>query len=322
MVKKLIVSELAVRGRYITREAYHVMKILIDDYGWHHMESHELTSQQSAMRKRMCERCGETPDVVLLWEAYNVLSAGFLQIFNAEFRVAFFCDDLHWFNEHVHAQKMLAMLASDIILASYAPVFERFFPEVSSAKQVVWVPHAASPEFMLPMNEHAENMILLSGKINSHYPLRQQLKTIADQPEFRIIEHSHPGYQCNYDHASSVAVGGGYARRINQFRAAFTDASRFNYVVAKYFEIPAAGSLLLGDAAVEKELADLGFHRWVHFVPVSEQTLEDVIRYVLDDTNHDRLDEIRRSSQKLIRERHTTCHRAKLINEICAGVCS
>ena len=319
MVTKLVISELDVRSRYVTREAYHVMKALIDDYGWHHLESQALMSQPSALRQRMRERCGITPDVVLFWEAYNVINAAFLQIFNAEFRVVVFCDDLHWFHEHVQSAKMLAMLTSDIILASYAPVFERFFPQVASEKRIVWVPHAASPEFMLPMNEQAENKILLSGKIDRHYPLRQQLTALADEADFRIVEHPHPGYQCRHDHVSSAAVGSGYARRINQFRAAFTDASQFNYVLAKYFEIPATGCLLLGDAAVENELSELGFRSWVHFVPVSARTLEDELRYILDVTNHDKLDEIRRTAQQLVRERHKTCDRAKLINEVCVA---
>ena len=62
---------------------------------------------------------------------------------------------------------------ADVILASYAPVFEQFFPTVAAAKRVVWVPHAASPEFMLPLNESAANVIFLSGMINDYYPLRQ-----------------------------------------------------------------------------------------------------------------------------------------------------
>jgi hypothetical protein len=66
--------------------------------------------------------------------------------------------------------KMLALTVADVILASYAPVFERFYPEIAAARRVVWVPHAASPEFILPLNESAENVIFLSGMVNHYYP--------------------------------------------------------------------------------------------------------------------------------------------------------
>ena len=46
----------------------------------------------------MRERCGAVPDVVLFWEAYDLVTSAFLQLFNANFRVVIFCEDLHWFH--------------------------------------------------------------------------------------------------------------------------------------------------------------------------------------------------------------------------------
>jgi hypothetical protein len=317
---KLIISDLAVRGSYVTREAYHVMTELIEHHGWMHMETPDLASQPHSLRERMRERCGVVPDVVLFWEGYNLVTSAFVQLFQANFRVAIFCEDLHWFHPEMRATKMLAMAVADVILASYAPVFERFFPEVAAVKRIVWVPHAASPEFMLPLNNIAENVIFLSGMINHHYPLRQRLKALAEETEFHVVEHPHPGYECTHNHETSGVVGAGYARRINASRAAFTDASNFNYLLAKFFEIPATGSLLLADAAVEKELSQLGFCQRVHYVPVSEATLERELRYVLDANNHAELDEMRRRGQHLVWERHKTSDRAKLINDVCTTV--
>jgi hypothetical protein len=212
---------------------------------------------------------------------------------------------------------MLALSTAHLILASYAPVFDRFFPRIAASKQVFWVPHAASPEFLLPINESAENVVFLSGMIDGYYPLRQQLKALADAKAFRIVEHPHPGYQCNHNHETSDVVGIGYARRIRAARAAFTDGLIFNYVVAKFFEIPATGSLLMGDAAVGKQLSQLGFHEHVHYIPVSSATLECQLAYVLDPQNHDELDDIRRRGQQLVWKRHKIGDRAKLIDDIC-----
>jgi hypothetical protein len=320
MANKLMISDLAIRGSYVTREAYHIMKELIERYGWIHMGTHHLASQSHRLRERMREQCGALPDVVLFWEGYHLVTSALQQLFHADFRVVIYCEDLHWFHTAMQATKSLALTVADLILASYAPVFEQFFPAVAAAKQVVWVPHAASPEFMLPLNESAENVILLSGMTNDYYPLRQRMKALANETEFRIVEHPHPGYQCDHDHDTSQNVGAAYARRINASRAAFTDASKFNYLLAKFFEIPATGSLLLGDSAVAKELSQLGFCERVHYIPVSDATMESELRRILDTKNHAELDEVRRQGQHLIWEQHKTSDRAKLIDGICTAV--
>ncbi len=317
MFIKLLISDLDIRGRYVTREAYHIMTELIERYGWMHMETHALASQSQFLFERMRARCGALPDVVLFWESYDLVTSAFLQLFNANFRVIIFCEDLHCVNAEMKVTKMLALTVADVILASYAPVFERFYPEIAAARRVVWVPHAASPEFILPLNESAENVIFLSGMVNHYYPLRQRLKALAADTDLHIVEHPHPGYQCNHNHQSSGVVGAGYARRIYAARAAFTDASKFNYVLAKFFEIPATGSLLLGDAAIERELSQLGFCQRVHYIPVSDATLESELRQILDARNHAELDEVRRRGQHLVWERHKTSDRAKLINDVC-----
>jgi hypothetical protein len=314
---KLLISDLAIRGRYVSRELYYVMRELIDHYGWMHLETEDLAAEPLSFQHRIRERCGALPDIVLLWEGYNLVISAFAQLVNADFCIAILCEDLHWFDPVMQATKTRALSVADLILASYAPVFDRFFPRIAASKQVVWVPHAASPEFLLPFNESAENVVLLSGMINKYYPLRQRLKALADDGTLHIVEHSHPGYQCNHNHDTSDAVGTGYARRIRAARAAFTDALIFNYVVAKFFEIPATGSLLLGDAAVEKQLSQLGFCQRVHYIPVSDVTLESELRHILDAKNHAELDEIRRRGQQLVWSQHKTSDRAKLIDDVC-----
>lgn len=159
----------------------------------------------------MRDRCGAVPDVVLFWEAYGLVTSAFAQLFNANFRVVLFCEDLHWLSAEMQATKMLALTVADLILASYAPVFDRFFPEVAAAKRIDWVPHAASPEFMTPLNPLAANVVFLSGAINDYYPFRQRLKALAKEPELNIVEQPHPGYQCDHNHATSGVVGAGCA---------------------------------------------------------------------------------------------------------------
>src|SRR5262249_20732708 len=151
--------------------------------------------------------------------------------------------------------------------------------------------------------------ILLSGAITHHYPLRQQMKILYGQRRYSIAYHAHPGYHCQYDYESNEAIGRGYAARLNQYRVAFTDALTYKYIVAKYFEIPATGALLLADSAVSEPLRRIGFIENEHYLPVSIENLEERIRYVLDEANHQELDKIRRKGQELVCRKHKTIDR-------------
>jgi hypothetical protein len=134
-----------------------------------------------------------------------------------------------------------------------------------------------------------------------------------------IVRHEHPGYGERFDHDNDPRVGAGYARTVHRFRAAFTDALKFRYVVAKYFEIPATGALLIADGSVGEALNRLGFVPNVHYVPVTFDNLEEKIQYILEDANRAEIDEIRRRGQQLVLSEHRTCHRARTIDEACAG---
>lgn len=179
------------------------------------------------------------------------------------------------------------------------------------------MPHSASPDFLLPLNERPRDAVLLSGAVNQFYPLRRRVKALHESAPERVAYHPHPGYRCDYDYERDGSVGRGYALTLNQYRVCFTDALTYGYVVAKYFEIPATGALLLADSAVGGPLAHLGYVAGVHYVPVSVRDLEEQIRYVLDEANHAALDAVRRAGQALVWERHRTADRARLIDEVC-----
>jgi hypothetical protein len=75
--------------------------------------------------------------------------------------------------------------------------------------------------------------------------------------------------------------------------------------VAKYFEIPAAGVLLL--ATQVKELALCGMDSLVHYVPVTRANVFDKVKEVLDVP--DKFVEIRDRGTKLVLETHSDLNR-------------
>jgi hypothetical protein len=316
---KLIVSQLAASSGYVSREFYYVMTNLITEHNWRQIETSRLGNGSGSIRGRLLNEFGELPEAILFWEGYNFLAAHEADISRLECHKFILADDLHWWNEEMRRIKLRGFALCEKVLSTYAYAWNDFYPELSGAKKVSWVPHSASPDFMLPLNSNPENSILLSGALSRHYPLRRQMKMLHAQGAYAIAYLPHPGYHCRYDYQNNENVGRSYAETIKRHRVGFTDSLIYRYVVAKYFEIPATGALLLADAAVSGPLKELGFLENEHYIPVSKQNLEERIRYVLDEANYEELDEIRKKGHELVRKRHKTGDRARQINEICTN---
>jgi Glycosyl transferases group 1 len=314
---RLIVSELKALDHYVSREFSFIIHELIDNHAWRHMETSELADDPRPWRDLIRMRFDEMPEVILFWEGYGLINRHARQIHALDCKKFIFADDLHYRDESVRWSKLLAYLVCDVVISTYADRFEAFYPEVYNLKRVVWSPHCASPDFLLSFNEQAVNAVFLSGAINSFYPLRRLMCELSEANQHGILRQSHPGYHCGYNHVRDRSVGPGYARTVNRYRAAFTDSSIYQYTVAKFFEIPATGVLLLADAAVREPLIRLGLIEGEHYVSASPDNLADRVREVLDEANHEAVDAIRRRGQKLVWDRHTTSHRSRLINDVC-----
>jgi hypothetical protein len=314
---KLIVGELRCREHYVSREFSLIIRELIGRYGWKSMELRELWEDPRPWRDVIRGRFDEEPEVILFWEGYGLINRHARQIQALDCKKVILADDLHWREEPVRWSKLHAYLLCEVVISTYAYRFEELYPEVCNLTRVVWSAHSASADFFLPFDEEAENAVLLSGAVNAAYPLRQKLSALTGAEGDRIVRLPHPGYHFGYDYGRDAAVGPGYARTLNRYRAAFTDGTKYRYTVAKVFEIPATGALLLVDAALRAPLLRLGFVDGEHYLSASAEDLADRVRYVLDESNHPRLDAIRRNGQALVRDRHQTGDRARLIDEVC-----
>jgi len=314
---KLIVSELRALGGYVSREFHQVMTDLMTNYDWLQIDTWELWNAGGSLKDRLLNRFGELPRIILFWEGYEFLCAHLSEIYELDCHRVILADDLHWWNEKMRLRKLIAFSTCHTVLSTYAYGWNRFYPELAGTRRLEWIPHSASREFMLDYNPYPDNSILLSGVIDRHYPLREQLKRLHTQGCYPINYHCHPGYHCSYDYRTNQNVGRRYAEKINNHRTGFTDSAVYEYLVAKYFEIPATGALLLADDAVRAPLKELGFIEDVHYIAASQENLDEQVRYVLDKSNHEQLDEIRRRGQQLVWNKHKTSDRARRINQVC-----
>lgn len=318
---KLLVAWMSGLSGYVSREFHYIMQDLIHVHGWRHIEPDVLAEDPASSKAILLSKFGQAPGTILFWETYALAIAMLPQLLEMRCRTCLFADDLHTNNGQMPARefKLLALSLCDPILTPYAYRFDDFYPELRGRKRVVWMPHSASPDFVLPFNERPDDLILLSGAMSACYPLRLRMKGLHDRGSPYILFHRHPGYGGGHDYENDDAVGRGFADRIHRCRVAFTDALTYRYIVAKYFEIPATGALLLADDAVSAPLAELGFQPHVHYVPVSAENLETQIEFVLAERNRNEIDTIRRQGREMVLDRHKTSDRARLIDEACGA---
>ncbi|MEN3370995.1 MAG: hypothetical protein V7609_3138 [Verrucomicrobiota bacterium] len=309
---RLIVAELGAYSHFVSREFSYIIRELIEAYGWMHLEPSTLYGR--GMREKITRYCGEFPDVILFWGGESFLCEHDREVEKLPASRWFVSDDLHHHGARDMREK--AFLLCDTLLATYAYRVGDYFPRVAETRRVVWLPHSASPDFALPFNRRARNELFLSGAIDQAYPMRQRLNDLMESGFPGIVRQPHPGYHCGYEYGNDRRVGRAFAQRIWEHRTAFTDCTRFQYAVAKHFEIPATGTLLVADSAIEGPLKELGFVPGLHYLSVSDEKLEDRASYVLCEQNHAALDQIRRNGQALVLERHRTSHRARLINDL------
>lgn len=319
---KLLASWMNDLGTYVSREFYYTMQDLIHEHQWRQVEPWMLVQPPELMEAKLLELVGEIPEVVLFWESYDQFNWTYAALRALGCRLALFADDLHTMAGHEEERegKLAALSECDVILSSYSYLFDEFYPELRGRKTAMSVPHAASPDFVVPFNSQPENVVLLSGCVNSFYPLRMQMQTLHEKEGGpRIAWHRHPGYTERFDYANDARIGSGYAQVIHRYRAGFTDGAYFGYTVAKHFEIPATGALLVADSSISGPLLQLGFVENVHYISVSAENLEEKIRYVLDERNRAETDEIRRRGQQLVLDNHRTADRARFIDQACAA---
>ena len=307
---KVIVAPFAALSRYVSREFWATLTLLARKHRWRCVETYELESFDALQSLR--RRLGRVPDVLLFWESYVELARHAAALKRAGARIYVITDDLHR-NRPCMAE---SIGVADGVLSTYAPSLRRFFSHHDPLK-VTWVPHAAGPDFTLPVARSPQRSILVSGAMSDYYPLRLRMRDLAGRRPESVRLADHPGYHCAFDYARDGRVGRGYAKAIRGHLAAFTDASRCVYLLAKHFEIPATGSLLVADRAAADQLRGQGFVDGEHYVGASADDLEDVVDWVLDPSNRSAVDSMRRNGQALVRARHTTAHRAKQMNETC-----
>ena len=300
---------------YVSEEFFHLFRLLQHAHGWVIVQQTPAPTWEAFGDAVAISLGGRTPDVLLLMEEYSTLAP--LNGSRASSRLArthiiLYGNDLHTFTDAASVEKLAAIRVADTFAGSYTYNLGVMYPQLAS-KRTLWLPHAASAVFLLPLRPRSAVFIkvFLSGATSAlWYPYRAQAEARVMANDTRIVQHVHPGY----GPFPSNAVGAGFAALINQHLACLTDGLILNYSVGKIFELPAAGCLLLLNAEMAPVMEQLGFQPMVHYVPYIAETMDVVIDAVLAPENSAAVDMMRQQGQALVWARHTSSNRAAALH--------
>jgi len=225
-------------------------------------------------------------------------------------RLITYFSDLQDYGKTVYLQNMRKILnRSDVILTCFWTPFKEKWPEF--VHKAIHVPYFFSPHnryCSLPFNDSPTKRCLLTGAGGGVYPIRAKL---GSSPGRHVDVVDHPGYRKPIENTRRC-VEDDYAKKLNKYLMGIATSSIFEYVVGKYFEIPATGSLLLCNEVPDLKL--IGFKPNRHYVQITIDNVYDVIEDVVN--NPDDYTEIRKQGMDFVRKNHSIKNCLTQIREI------
>lgn len=254
----------------------------------------------------------ELPKNIIFW--YNKFFDLNLQALPKSINIHLLIDDIHQEYDD-HSKTLNILKQSKNIFASYAYLFNTFYPEIIDTN-VIFFPH--STRFIADFNDTPINKILVSGRLHHKiYPDRQKLYELSKTNNQKIdYLNVNVGYRIKKDHPNLI-YGDRYIHYLNKYLVCFTCESNRAYLLKKFFEIPASGSLLLTiNPFTKKYFVELGFVDGVHYLSATNDNIEEKINFVLDPVNRNIIDTIRKNGYELVKTKHTHVNRAEFLNNI------
>jgi len=208
----------------------------------------------------------------------------------------------HWFTDYVYENKI------DYVLSQYYHPFLYHFQDFGREKLVhfTW----AVPDKFLsrqPVSARDSMVSIFGAKNSTAYDVRNWCR---QQDGITTYDNSGVGNKAMTDER--------YFNWLTEFDAVVAAGSsdpKYDLVTPKYFEICAAGCLLIGQHC--KDLERLGFNDNNMLVFTRDSFVEVVQRYKQNQSDYV---QVRNNGRRLIAERHLISHRIELLKRLFAGL--
>jgi hypothetical protein len=208
-----------------------------------------------------------------------------------------------WDNKECIKNKEILFDRYDVLVGTYYEKFREWYPQ-HVHKYVHW-PQYFGPYTRyasLSINPNSKMRCLMIGSYNDPYYRRRYVINNRG----RFVDGG-----C-IDVVGPTVPFDKYPKYLNEYFCSLALPGKFNLPISKYFEIPAAGVLLL--ATETKEASICGFEPYVNYVPVTRKNVFGVVKGVLDHTAD--YIKIRDEGTRFVRENHSDINRINKFEEI------
>ncbi|ARF08726.1 glycosyltransferases group 1 [Catovirus CTV1] len=293
----------------ILRSFYYLINILTKKYGYVLIDLSDY-----CLGSKFTDVLKDYQNVknVLVIENHNeiLIHDIFTDFYDNKIRKYLFADDVHKCREKKNQNYYEHF---DKLFVTYYEPFLSMYPHIDKSK-VIWCQHAYTNDYLINFNDNPQPKILLSGAIGTAYPFRKyMLKLQRSECKNQINYLKHPGYKL-FDYDDGInKVGKNYATMLNSYLCCFTDCLVHGYIVSKYYEIPATGSLLLAQDPPGDKLEKIGFMDGINYIKCDMNNAKEKINWILDSKNRTKVDDIRRKGMELVRYNHSIEKRADVI---------
>jgi len=265
-----------------------------------------------------------SPIILLLWDidrlSWHELSSEWTFLLKSlSLHVLVFIDDLHYTNKKTfQTRQYLFEYITSEIFSTYAYLFDNYYSNISSNK-ITWLPHASSSLFSsAKINQTARNLLFVSGaRVFEWYPCRARAFILCHDRSDLATCLQHPGYGEAMKNDSQFYYGGQrYYSYMRQYTFGLATCQSVHYAIAKLFELPANGLLLVTTDDLVDVLEKLHLNLNEHFLTVKCSSVNQLANGIsnLQELSQEKLNKIRIKSQEIIHQRHMTKHRAQLLH--------
>jgi hypothetical protein len=202
------------------------------------------------------------------------------------------------------------------VFCTYAYFFNHYY--VKRNYNLYWLPHSARFT-SISFNNKPINKIFVSGRLNHEiYPNRKKILSLNNKD----VKYFRPNVGYRYkeeDNMNKKIFGEKYITKLSEYLCCFTcDANpKRPYIVAKHFEILSSGSLLLACNPHTKEyFKSLGFNDMEHYISCTPDNMKKKIAFILNNSNRDEINIIRKNGFELVKEKHNYLERTKFLHNI------
>ena len=308
MMKVFICNKLEETNNQYFRRGWRTPYGELENIGWTSIDVSEINGKLSDF---LLLKYNKLPEIIFFWDVDIVIIRNMGNILQHKWKKYIYIDDLH----RCLNIKNFILPRFDYIFCTCAYTFNKFYPIIEPEK-IIWYPHNINNKFFIEFNKHPQNKILLSGSTHPRvYPFRYFVYKLSKTNKYpiNILE------QLSYVYPSHQYYGHEYIKYLNQYICCITCCSNSEtpYVVNKFFEIPASGSLLLAyDEYIKEPLKELGFIDGENYISATYDNITEKIAFITNPDNRILIDRIRLNGYNLVWNNHKLSDRIKIIENI------